>query len=62
MNPRKITIKLLLQYGYRLDRHGSNHDIYARPGDGQKIVLKRHDFDEDDMRYICKEAGIPRRK
>ena len=55
MTPRKRTIKDLKAAGYYLDRHGANHDIYKNPETRHKIPLKRHDFDEDDRRYILKE-------
>jgi len=55
MNPRKATIKDLEEAGYEFDRHGANHDIYKNKKTGKKIPLKRHDFDEDDRRYIQKE-------
>lgn len=58
MHPRKKTIKLLEQHGFTFGRHGANHDIYFSPATGQMIPVKRHDFDEGDMRYILKEAHI----
>jgi len=56
MNPRKETIATLESDGFILARHGSNHDIYFNPAKGITIPVKRHDFDEDDKRYILKEA------
>lgn len=58
MNAYKTTIKLLALNGYVLKRRGSNHDIFFNPQTKITIPVKRHDFDEDDMRYILKEAGI----
>lgn len=60
MNPRKITIKALEANGFSLKRHGANHDVYFNAQTNQTIPVKRHDFDEDDMRYIFKEARIKR--
>lgn len=60
MTPRKETIKLLLDHGFVLARHGSNHDIFFQPEQKITIPVKRHDFNEDDMRYILKEANIKR--
>lgn len=60
MNPRKICIKQLEENGYRFKRSGGNHDIYYNPETKLTIPVKRHDFDEDDMRYILKEAKIKR--
>lgn len=56
MNPRKETIIRLKESGFLLARHGSSHDIYFNPTTKVTIPVKRHDFDEDDMRYILKEA------
>lgn len=60
MHPRKITIKQLEQKGFSLKRHGANHDLYFNPVTKQTIPVKRHDFNENDMKYIFKEAGIER--
>lgn len=56
MDARKRTIKELEQVGFVFKRHGAGHDIYFHPATGTTIPVKRHDFDEDDMRYILKEA------
>lgn len=61
MNPRKITVKLLEENGFQFKRNGANHDIYFNPKSKLTIPVKRHDFDEDDMRYILKEAKIKKR-
>lgn len=58
MNPRNTTIKELESNGFRFVRHGANHDIYFNFETKITIPVKRHDFDEDDMRYILKEAKI----
>ena len=58
MNAYKTTIKLLVSNGYILKRRGGNHDIFFNPRSKITIPVNRHDFDEDDMRYILKEAGI----
>lgn len=55
MKPRNIAIKELNQCGYYLKRNGSNHDIYYNDQTKSIIPLKRHDFDENDLRYIRKE-------
>lgn len=62
MNPRKETVNILEQDGFVLARHGGNHDIYFHPARGITIPVKRHDFDEDDKRYILKEAKIDPKK
>lgn len=58
MNPRKETIAILEDSGFILARHGVNHDIYFNPVTRITIPVKRHDFDENDKRYILKEAKI----
>lgn len=61
MNPRGTTVKLLQENGFALARHGANHDIFFNAETKLTIPVKRHSFDEDDMRYILKEAKINRR-
>lgn len=41
--------------GYTFARHGKKHDIYLNKDLGCMIPLKRHDFDDSDLRYIQKE-------
>lgn len=60
MSPLKKTIKALKENGFILLRHGGGHDIYFNPETNTTVPVKRHDFDEDDMRYIFKEANIRR--
>lgn len=56
MNARGETLKELDALGYILKRHGSNHDIYFNPETKSTIPVKRHDFNENDKKYILKEA------
>jgi hypothetical protein len=55
MNPRKMAQQSLEAGGYIFKRSGANHDIYYNAELGCLIPLKRHDFDENDLRYIQKE-------
>ncbi|MCB6500240.1 hypothetical protein LI148_07095 [Colidextribacter sp. 210702-DFI.3.9] len=55
MKPRNEAIQELNQGGYIFKRSGANHDIFYNAELGVIIPLKRHDFDEDDLRYIKKE-------
>lgn len=55
MNPRTKATRELQSAGYNFKRSGGNHDIYYNAELGCMIPLKRHDFDEDDLRYILKE-------
>ncbi|MBP5254548.1 MAG: type II toxin-antitoxin system HicA family toxin [Lachnospiraceae bacterium] len=52
MKPRDQAIRFLNENGYYLVRHGGNHDQYRSEITKATIPLKRHDFDEDDFRYI----------
>ena len=61
MHPRRETVKALEEEGYTLIRKGAKHDIYFSKDTKKTIPVKRHDFDEDDARYIRKEAGLPKR-
>ncbi len=56
MHPRKQAIKDLENLGYVFKRHGARHDLYENPVTQHSIPIKRHDFDENDLRYIRKEA------
>lgn len=56
MNPRAKTVKELEQLGFEFKRHGGNHDIYWNPETKVAIPVKRHDFNENDAKYILKEA------
>lgn len=62
MRPRDAAIKDLNEAGYVFDRHGANHDLYKNKKTGHKIPLKRHDFDENDRRYIQKEIRQSKRE
>ena len=55
MNAHKKAIKELENAGYIFKRHGANHDIYFNAALRRSIPLKRHDFDEGDLRYIESE-------
>ena len=55
MKPRDIADKELKQAGYTKIIHGAKHDRYKNPATNKAIPLKRHDFNENDLRYIRKE-------
>lgn len=55
MNAHKKAEKALKEAGFVFKRHGANHDIYFNVKTKKIIPLKRHDFDENDLRYIEKE-------
>ena len=61
MTQRDLAIKDLEANGYMFDHHGGKHDVYRNQAN-QKIPLKRHDFDEDDRRYINKEIRLNKRR
>ncbi len=58
MTPLAKTIKALKENGWYLDRHGKKHDIYCNDTLKRSISVKRHDFNENDAKYILKEAGL----
>lgn len=55
MTPRDLAVRELEENGYRLERHGGNHDIYYNPALKCSIPVKRHKFSENALRYIRKE-------
>lgn len=57
MTPLKETIELLEKNGFVKVRE-SKHMIYYNPKNNKTVPVKRHDFDEEDQRYILKQAGI----
>lgn len=61
MTPRDIALAELKADGYRLERHGANHDIYFNPEQNCSISVKRHKFSENTLRYIRKEMKDNRR-
>lgn len=62
MKPREKAIEELNTSGFTFKRHGGNHDIYYNPEIGCIIPLKRHDFNENDLRYIKSEIRKYRRE
>lgn len=60
MKPRDKAVKTLEQSGYYLKRIGANHDIFYSEQAKSIIPLKRHDFDEDDLRYIKRKSNTTR--
>ena len=60
MPPKQETIRDLLHNGFVVAREGKKHTIYYNPQTHQTIPVKRHDFNDNDRRYILKEAGIKR--
>ena len=62
MHPRKQAVNELERAGYILKRRGGNHDIYFDPLTMSMIPLKRHDFNDNDLRYILKEIHTAQNK
>ncbi len=58
MSPLLATVKDLKNAGFVVLREGKKHTLYYNPNTDQTIPVKRHDFNENDRRYILKEAGI----
>ncbi|MEG2603884.1 MAG: type II toxin-antitoxin system HicA family toxin [Clostridia bacterium] len=55
MNPRKQAEQALKENHFFLYRQGGNHEIYKDEQTGQIIPIKRHDFNDNDLKYILKE-------
>ncbi len=56
---RKDLVKELTIAGCVLLRHGSRHDIYLNPANGQKQPVPRHtEIDEQLAKHIKKYLGI----
>lgn len=62
MHPRKQAILDLKESGFTFYREGANHEIYKNLNTGEIIPLKRHDFNENDLRYIRKELKQKERR
>ncbi len=57
MSPLKLAEKALEDHGFVLRRHGRGHDIWFNPSLRRSISLKRHDFNDNDLKYILKEIS-----
>ena len=55
MTPYDIALEELKENGYKFDRHGGNHDVYVNQELKCKIMIKRHKFTENTLRYIRQE-------
>ena len=53
MTPRAQTVKDLKAAGYTEIIHGG--DRFKNPQTGKCITVKRHDFNENDRKYILRE-------
>lgn len=53
----KDLIKLLLRNGWKLKRHGANHDIYVK-GQQSESIVRHKETDEDLARSIIKRRGL----
>lgn len=53
----KDLIALLERNGWRLKRHGANHDIYAK-GDQTEAVVRHKEISEELAKAIIKRRGL----
>ena len=61
MHPRKTTIKTLENNGFGIKTSWRKpRPLLQSRNQVKTIPVKRHDFNENDMKYIFKEAGIQR--
>lgn len=58
MTPRAQTVKDLKAAGYTEIIHGGKHDRFKNPQTGKCITIKRHDFNENDRKYILRELKL----
>ena len=54
---QKDLVKMLVKAGFRLDRHGGNHDIYVR-GTEQEAVPRHKEIKESTARAIIKKHRL----
>ena len=56
---RNELLRLLLQQGCILHRHGGRHDIYINPHNGKKQPIPRHnEIDDMLVKHIKKQLGL----
>jgi hypothetical protein len=55
MNPHKQAEKDLKAAGYTIKRDDAKHTIWYNAELKSTIPLKRHDFNDNDLKYIRKE-------
>lgn len=53
----KDLVDLLVKNGWKLQRHGSNHDIYVKDGQRESVVRHR-ETDEMLAKAIIKRRGL----
>lgn len=62
MHPHKIAQNELKEAGYTVKRTTGGHAIYFNPKTKTTIVLKTHDFNDNDLKYIRKEIKQAQQK
>ena len=56
---RQNVIRILIDQGCYLYRHGSRHDIYANPRNGRKAPVPRHNEIKNSLvQLIQKQLGL----
>ena len=56
---RREIIRRLIMNGFKLDRHGKNHDIYYNEKTKKMVPVGRHrEIDDILAKEIFKEAGL----
>ncbi len=54
---KRDLIKKLEKAGFKLDRHGSNHDVYKRGAD-EEPVPRHNEIDESLAKHIIRKWGL----
>ncbi len=58
---RRVLIRHLENYGCELLREGANHTVYVNRSAKKVSTIPRHrEIDENLVKKICKDLGIPR--
>jgi predicted RNA binding protein YcfA (HicA-like mRNA interferase family) len=56
---RSELVRLLLDAGCRLERHGARHDIFVNPANGKMQPVPRHHEISDVLaKHIRKQLGV----
>jgi predicted RNA binding protein YcfA (HicA-like mRNA interferase family) len=58
---RRNLEKHLRAHGCTLHHHGSDHDMWINPKNGQQTTIPRHTEVKTPMAWgICKQLGVPK--
>jgi mRNA interferase HicA len=56
---RRELVRVLVERGCYLKRHGANHDLYTNPANGRVVPIPRHNEIKDTLaKAIRKQLGV----